>query len=52
MYQFLFFFPVGAQVKVHLPAGLRLERVRFLVHEEGQQEDAQQGRGQGHHAGP
>jgi hypothetical protein len=44
-------FYLGAQVQVHLSAGLRLQRVRLLVHEEGQQEDAEQGRGEGNDAG-
>ena len=42
----------GAQVQVHLPAGVRLQRLRLLVHEEWEEEDVEQGRGEGHHAGP
>jgi hypothetical protein len=44
-------FIIGTQVQVHLSAGVRLQRVRLLVDEEGEQEDAQQGRGEGDHAG-
>ena len=50
--EFQFCHVAGAQVQVHLPAGVRLQRLRLLVHEEWEEEDVEQGRGEGHHAGP
>jgi hypothetical protein len=48
---YLIVYPTGAQDEVHLPVGLRQQRLRQLELQERDEEKHQQGRIEGNHSG-
>jgi hypothetical protein len=48
---YLIVYPTGAQDEVHLPVGLRQQRLRQLELQERDEEKHQQGRTEGNHSG-